>query len=135
MECLKASCFLPGLAGGRPVEIRSKDLGERGKENAGGHLPEASAASLMVDALIFEPIPYRSALADGCTHVLVLRTWPDEKPLPQSFMRIFERILVPKCLKDFPGVLNFLFQDKHARLYAEDILRLNQVFLWQQRGC
>jgi hypothetical protein len=31
----------------------------------------------LVDALIFEPIPYRSAVRDNCSHVLVLRTLPD----------------------------------------------------------
>jgi hypothetical protein len=35
-----------------------------------GHQPFA-------DALIFEPMPYRSAAADGCTHVITLRTRPD----------------------------------------------------------
>ena len=32
---------------------------------------------LCADALIFEPVPYRSAAADGCTHILALRTKPD----------------------------------------------------------
>jgi len=45
----------------------------------------------VVDALIYEPIPYRSAIEEGCTHILVLRTWPDKLSLPQSFLRIFER--------------------------------------------
>jgi len=31
----------------------------------------------MADAQLFEPVPYRSAVADGATHVLVLRTRPD----------------------------------------------------------
>jgi hypothetical protein len=31
----------------------------------------------LCDALLFEPIPYRSALRENCTHVLVLRTRPD----------------------------------------------------------
>lgn len=29
------------------------------------------------DALIFEPLPYRSALKENCTHVIVLRTRSD----------------------------------------------------------
>lgn len=36
------------------------------------------ASEPMCDALMFEPIPYRSALKEGATHVLVLRTRPDE---------------------------------------------------------
>ena len=111
MQCLKASCFLPGLAGSRPVDVKTNS---------------ASGTSPMVDALIYEPIPYRSAIEEGCTHILVLRTWPDEQRLPESFLRIFERILAPICLKHWPAVLDFMHRDQHSRVYAEDILRLNQ---------
>ena len=31
----------------------------------------------LADAMLFEPIPYRAALTEGATHVLVLRTRPD----------------------------------------------------------
>jgi predicted acylesterase/phospholipase RssA len=85
MKCLKASCFLPGIAGRQPVRLTQTTLG-REEENE-----ENVESMLLVDALIYEPIPYRSALEDGCTHVLVLRTWPDDHALPQSFMRIFEK--------------------------------------------
>lgn len=30
----------------------------------------------LVDAAVFEPVPFRSAIADGCTHLLVLCTRP-----------------------------------------------------------
>lgn len=29
-----------------------------------------------MDAAVFEPVPFRSAIADGCTHLLVLCTRP-----------------------------------------------------------
>jgi len=29
------------------------------------------------DGMIFEPIQYRSAIKDNCTHIIVLRTRPD----------------------------------------------------------
>ena len=31
----------------------------------------------LVDALVYEPIPYRTALNDNATHVLVVRSRPD----------------------------------------------------------
>ncbi len=52
---LQASSSVPLLAGA-PAEVD----GER-----------------FLDALLFEPIPYRSAVRDGCTHVLVLLTRPE----------------------------------------------------------
>jgi hypothetical protein len=49
----------------------------------------------IVDALLFEPIPYRSAVKEGCTHVLVLRTLPDGHsvtgPLPLLQSMIINR--------------------------------------------
>lgn len=54
VECLRASANVPEVAGG-PVKHR-------------GHR--------MVDAAVFEAVPFRSAIADGCTHVLVLCTRP-----------------------------------------------------------
>ena len=52
--CLKASANVPEIAGG-PLLHRGQRL---------------------VDAAVFEPVPFRSAIADGCTHVLVLCTRP-----------------------------------------------------------
>ncbi|MTD56218.1 patatin-like phospholipase family protein [Amycolatopsis pithecellobii] len=41
----------------------------------------------LLDGGLTEPIPFHSALRDGCTHVLVLRTRrADERPLPPSRM-------------------------------------------------
>lgn len=30
----------------------------------------------LVDAAVFEPVPFRAAIADGCTHVFALCTRP-----------------------------------------------------------
>jgi predicted patatin/cPLA2 family phospholipase len=53
-EALRASARMPILAG-PPVEIGDRSY---------------------VDAMLYESIPYRTALEDGCTHVLVVRTRP-----------------------------------------------------------
>lgn len=55
--CLKASANVPAIAGSY-VEHR-------------GHR--------LVDAAVFEAVPFRSAIADGCTHVLVLCTRPKKE--------------------------------------------------------
>lgn len=39
------------------------------------HPPRCSGHRL-VDAAVFQPVPFRSAIADGCTHLLVLCTRP-----------------------------------------------------------
>ena len=52
-QCLKASAAVPTLAGPEPVMWRGQRL---------------------VDAAVMEPVPVHAAIADGCTHVLVLCT-------------------------------------------------------------
>ncbi|CAM9257576.1 unnamed protein product, partial [Hapterophycus canaliculatus] len=42
------------------------------REEGGG-----DATELLVDAMVFEPLPYRSAIEDGCTDVVVLCTRPE----------------------------------------------------------
>eukprot|EP00286_Rhodomonas_abbreviata_P003780 CAMPEP_0181344842 /NCGR_PEP_ID=MMETSP1101-20121128/32417_1 /TAXON_ID=46948 /ORGANISM="Rhodomonas abbreviata, Strain Caron Lab Isolate" /LENGTH=880 /DNA_ID=CAMNT_0023456729 /DNA_START=124 /DNA_END=2763 /DNA_ORIENTATION=+ len=79
----------------------------------------------MVDALVYEPIPYRSAIDYNCTHILVLRSYPDGKLLPRSLLGLFERLVAPKCLDPFPQVKSHLQSAGHSIVYAEDILKLN----------
>ena len=80
----------------------------------------------MVDALLYEPIPYRSAIEQGCTHVLVLRSYPDGRRMPQGYLGLFERLVAPKCLDPFPRVKDYMISLKHSERYSEDILQLNE---------
>ena len=57
---MRASMLLPGICG--PTITLESMGGEK---------------EPLADAMLFEPIPYRAALAEGATHVLVLRTRPD----------------------------------------------------------
>jgi predicted patatin/cPLA2 family phospholipase len=52
--CLRASANVPEVAG-RPIEHRGRRL---------------------VDAAVFEPVPFRAAIADGCTHLVTLCSRP-----------------------------------------------------------
>lgn len=54
VECLKASANVPEIVGG-PRQWRGHEL---------------------VDAAVFEPLPIKAALRDGCTHVLALCSRP-----------------------------------------------------------
>ncbi len=63
----------------------------------------------------------------GCTHVLVLRSFPDGRPLPRSLLGIFERVVAPKCLDPFPETQRHMHAGGHTLLYAHDILCLNRA--------
>ena len=56
-----------------------------------------------MDALVYEPIPYRTALAQGATHVLVLRSYPDGTLLPKSLLGLFELVIAPRYLSVTPA--------------------------------
>jgi hypothetical protein len=75
----------------------------------------------------YEPIPYRTALAYGATHVLVLRSYPDGTFLPKSLLGLFELVIAPKCLEPYPATKAHLATAGHSILYAQDILTLNQA--------
>ncbi|HET8980800.1 MAG TPA: patatin-like phospholipase family protein [Solirubrobacteraceae bacterium] len=61
MQAIRASAFLPRLGGGAP-QFRDEP---------------------MTDGAVLEPIPYESAVAEGATHVLVLRSRPADYRAPR----------------------------------------------------
>ena len=98
-EALRASSSIPLLAG--PPAVVG---GER-----------------FLDALLFEPIPYGSAVRDGCSHVLVLLTRPDGtlngKPT------LFERHVLGRWLASLePRLRDAYLTQEHA--YDGQVQRL-----------
>jgi predicted patatin/cPLA2 family phospholipase len=96
---LKAGATLPLIAG-PPVHIEGDDF---------------------LDAMVFERIPYRTAIADGCTHILALLTRPPgQRPRPPS---VLDRLIFGRYLKSLNPRLSDAFF-KTARQYQKDIARL-----------
>ena len=97
----------------------------------------------MADAVIFEPLPYRSALKDNCTDVIVLRTRPDNVSVTAK-MGTMEKMIVSRLADNMyvnynngrqirffgrkqglPEIVEWMHQQQHKLIYAEDILLLN----------
>lgn len=110
LECLRASARVPGIAG-NPVEID-------------GHF--------YADGLLFEPIPYRSALRDGCTDVLVLRSRPEGSSGKSTKPGIFEKHIATPYFDLFPSFAprakasDYLQEGLHLDVYHEDLQRLQK---------
>ena len=104
-KCMRASMNLPAIAGPL-VQLDSIE------------------GALLADAQLYEPVPFKSALANGCTHVLVLRTRPDGidcMPRPSKV----EAGMMRNFFAEMPDVVDYLVGMKHKEIYCQDVLRLN----------
>jgi len=82
----------------------------------------------LADALLFQPLPYETAIKEGATHVLVVRSRPDGKDVtgkPSVFEKlIFRRFFLRK--NRLPNMFRRMRMQLHKKLYAMDILKLNE---------
>ena len=82
----------------------------------------------MSDALVFEPIPYRSAIKDNCTHIIALRTRADNISVTVK-MSIMEKLIMSRFFgrkQGLPELVSWMHNQYHKLVYAEDILLLNE---------
>lgn len=77
------------------------------------------------DAFCYEPIPYRSAVKDGATHVLALRSRP-EGFLAGTQPTIYERLIAPLYFyaNELPQVARYFERGGQQYRYLEDLLVL-----------
>ena len=83
----------------------------------------------MSDALIFEPLPYRSAIRDNCTHVIVLRTRADDQSVTVK-MGTMEKMIMSRFFGrklGLPHFVTWMTKQYHKLVYAEDVLILNDA--------
>lgn len=121
-QCMHASCLLPGVAG--PVMNVHKQTGEFQLGNG----KDTNEWEPLADSLIYQPLPYRAALQDGATHVVLLRSRPDGTDVTGKGgwleNRIMKRFFVGK--NNLPDVYRRFQQHGHKIMYARDILALNR---------
>lgn len=81
----------------------------------------------LTDALLYEPVPYRSALKENCTHVLVLRTRADNVTVTAK-MGVPEKLIMSRYFgrkQGMPEIVWWMHNQFHKLIYAEDVLFLN----------
>lgn len=118
--CLEASMTVPG-ATGPPVNIKS---------------PGSTDILPCFDAFCFEPIPYRSAVEEGATHVLVLCSRPEDYVL-KTKPGIYETGVAPLYFHSHghSSVAEYFEQGGQQYVYAEDILTLEAAAKKKVGGC
>jgi hypothetical protein len=64
----------------------------------------------LTDALVYEPVPYRSALRENCTHVVVLRTRGDGVRVTEK-MSLLERVMLSRYFgrkQNLPNLVDWM---------------------------
>jgi Predicted esterase of the alpha-beta hydrolase superfamily len=112
--CLETSMLVPAATGPPLPLLRNKDA----------HL---NVTTRCFDAFCYEPIPYRSAVEEGATHVLVLKTRPDGSPIGTK-PGLFEKVFAPMYFDSngMPQVSKYFENGGQQYIYVEDYLTLDQ---------
>lgn len=128
-QCMHASCLLPGIAG--PVmNMDTNALGKGGSANkyfVRNNVNEPGIHPL-ADALVYEPLPYHSAIEEGATHVVVLRSRPDGNDVTGK-VSVFEKMISRRFFlrkNNLPNIFERMSKQLHKKLYARDVLELNE---------
>lgn len=78
--------------------------------------------ALLCDAFLCEPIPYRSAIRQGATHCIVLRTRPDFCQVLGKGPGAYEQVIARRFFGRYKAssAIRWLLSLQHHRVYAED---------------
>jgi len=112
--CLAASMSVPG-ATGPPLALQRND-------------GNGSRISHCFDAFCYEPMPYRSAVEEDATHVLVLRTRPDGCAV-KTKPTLYESVIAPFYFNsnNMPQVARYFERGGQQFRYLEDVLTLEKA--------
>ncbi|EED94788.1 predicted protein [Thalassiosira pseudonana CCMP1335] len=130
-NCMQASCLLPGVAGA-VMNLKSfvaenstaveYQMSPRNRVEGENNEP-------LADALMFEPLPFRSAVGEGATHVICLRSRPDGVDVTGK-TSIFEKLIVRRFFlrkNRLRSAFQYMRKHLHKRRYAEDVIVLNEA--------
>jgi len=114
--CLEASMSVPG-ATGPPIQISNVGNNKNNNETL-----------FFCDAFCTEPVPYRSAVEEGATHVLALCSRPENAPI-QTKPGLYELGVAPLHFLSHghPEVAKFFALGGQNYIYAEDLLTLAEA--------
>lgn len=125
--CLEASMTVPGAAG--PPKNMKRRKAKSKTMIKGGNQTSSEDNYACFDAFVFEPMPYRSAVEEGATHVLVFRSRPmgckmDTKP------GFYEKIVAPLYFRahGLPDVGKYFHKGGQQYRYIEDVLTLQEGY-------
>ena len=112
--CLETSMLVPAATGPPLSLIRNRDA-------------QLNITTRCFDAFCYEPIPYRSAVEEGASHVLVLKTRPDGSKIGTK-PGLFEKVFAPMYFdtNNMPQVADYFKNGGQQYIYTEDYLTLDE---------
>ncbi len=119
LQCMRASMLVPGLTGPM-MALNPFHLTPYSYTKTSIHVDPAFTP--LCDAFLTEPMPYRSAMIDGATHIIMLRTRPDPCPTLGHKPGIFETIVGKKFFHSYQeqAAVDWLLTQSLDCIYAED---------------
>lgn len=129
-RCQHASCLLPGIAGPVMNIHKSNKMGTSDRFLAANGIKNDDYEP-MADALLYEPMPYHSAVAEGATHVIVLRTRPDGIDVTGK-SSVFEKFILRRFFarkNKLPNMFRRMRRQLHKKVYAASVIELNEAAL------
>jgi len=130
---MRGSCLLPGIAG--PVvnvhkkKFRTKGAASKKKYIVKNNLKKYKEYEPMADALVYEPLPYRSAIKEGATHVVMLRSRPDGADVTGK-TSVFEKLILHRFFRKknkLKHIYKYMRQHGHKKLYSKQVIELNEA--------
>lgn len=86
------------------------------------HIQDEEFTAHLCDAFLCEPIPYRTAVAAGATHIIALRTRPDPCRVLGKGPGVYELLIARRFFEQYNSsqAIDWLVGLQHHRVYAED---------------
>lgn len=119
------SCLLPGIAG-PPMNHDSNSADKKFFIESNVHQPGVEP---LADALVFEALPYQTAIDEGATDVVVLRSRPDGVDVTGK-TSIFEKLIFYRFFKrknKFGNIYRYMRRHQQKKLYGRLVLELNEA--------
>jgi len=125
--CMKGSCLLPGIAG--PIVNHDSSAIASNEKFFFKDNVNRPGVEPLADALIFEPLPFRTAIAEGATDVVMLRSRPDGTDVTGK-TSVFEKLIFRRFFKrknKLGHIHEYMRTHQQKRLYAELVIELNEA--------
>jgi predicted patatin/cPLA2 family phospholipase len=138
LRCIRASMAVPGITGDLMAISLSSELKTPFRYSVQDHRQQTRHDDILTiaDAFITEPMPFRPAVDDNCSDIIVLRTRPDPAPILGKAPGLFERIIAKNYFERYSEnkAVDWIYNLKHWVLYGQDLLLLNEAAKGSAQG-